>query len=150
MKSWLIWKDPDARKDWRQAEKGTTEDETAGWHHWLDARVFGWTLGVGDGQGCVRWFMGSQRVRHDWVTGLNWAELSLALRPCLTEVANKCSFLLMGVLHTLVLWPWPSVRYREPRGPSEAVISVSFCSSYLGVRLIFQEKSVLTYMSDII
>ena len=50
VKSWLIWKDPDAGKDWGQ-EKGTTEDEMAGWHHWDNGHVFGWTLGVGDGQG---------------------------------------------------------------------------------------------------
>ena len=39
-KSWLIWKDPDAGKDWRQEEKGTTEDEVAGWHHWLSGHEF--------------------------------------------------------------------------------------------------------------
>ena len=39
-KNWLIWKDPDAGKDWRQEEKGTTEDETVGWHHWRDGHVF--------------------------------------------------------------------------------------------------------------
>ena len=57
-KSWLIWKDPDAGKDWSQ-EKGTTEDEMAGWHHCLDGRESRWTLGVGDGQGglacCDSW-----------------------------------------------------------------------------------------------
>ena len=51
VKSWLIWKDPDAGKDWGQEEKGTTEDEMVGWHHWLDGHGFGWTPGVGDGQG---------------------------------------------------------------------------------------------------
>ena len=45
----LIWKDPDAGKDWRQEEKGTTEDELVGWHHRLNGHGFGWTLGVGDG-----------------------------------------------------------------------------------------------------
>ena len=52
-------KTPDAGKDWGQEEKGTTEDEMAGWHHWLDGHEFGWTLGVGDGQGglacCGSW-----------------------------------------------------------------------------------------------
>jgi len=43
-KSWLIWEDPDDRKDWGQEEKGTTEDEMDGWHHWLNERKFGWTL----------------------------------------------------------------------------------------------------------
>ena len=47
-KSWLIGKDSDAGKDWRQEEKGTTEDEMVGWHHWLNGHEFGWALGVGD------------------------------------------------------------------------------------------------------
>ena len=52
VKKWLIWKDPDAGKDWRRlGEKGTTGDEMAGWHHRLDGREFEWTPGVGDGQG---------------------------------------------------------------------------------------------------
>ena len=50
-KSWLTGKDPDAGRDWGQEEKGTTEDEMAGWHHRLDGHEFEWTLGVGDGQG---------------------------------------------------------------------------------------------------
>ena len=49
-KSWLIWKDPDAGKDWRQEEKGTTEDKMVGWHHRLNGHGFGLTPGVGDGQ----------------------------------------------------------------------------------------------------
>ena len=48
-KSWLIVKDPDAGRDWGQEEKGPTEDEMAGWHHWLDGRESEWTPGVGDG-----------------------------------------------------------------------------------------------------
>ena len=79
MKSWLIWKDPDAGKDWRWEEKGTSEDETVGWHHWLNGHEFGWTPGVGDRQGslacCSPW---SQRVGHDWVTELT--ELNHSLR----------------------------------------------------------------------
>ena len=51
VKSWLTGKDPDAGRDWGQEEKGTTEDEMAGWHHRLDGHEFEWTLGVGDGQG---------------------------------------------------------------------------------------------------
>ena len=58
-KNWLIGKDPDAGKDWRQEEKGTTEDEIVGWHHHLNGHEFEWTPGVGDGQGglscCIPW-----------------------------------------------------------------------------------------------
>ena len=51
MQSWLFWKDPDAGKDWGQEDKGKTEDEMVGWHHQLNGHEFGWTPGVGDGQG---------------------------------------------------------------------------------------------------
>ena len=58
-KNWLIWKDPDAEKDWRLEEKGTTEDEIVEWHNQLNEREFELTLGVGDGQGglacCSPW-----------------------------------------------------------------------------------------------
>ena len=50
-KSWLFGKDLDAGRDWGQEEKGMTEDEMAGWHHWLDGREAEWTPGVGGGQG---------------------------------------------------------------------------------------------------
>ena len=72
-KNWLIWKDPDSGKDWRQEEKGTTENEMVGWHHQLNGHEFEWTPRIGDGQGRpgVLQSMGSQRVRHDWVTELD-------------------------------------------------------------------------------
>ena len=75
-KSWLIGKDSDAGRDWGQEEKGTTEDEMAGWHHWLDGSESEWTPGVGDGQGglacCDSW---GRRVGHDWATDLIWSDL---------------------------------------------------------------------------
>ena len=52
-KNWLFRKDPDAGKDWRQEEKGITEDEMVGWHHWVDGHEFEQAPGVGDGQGKV-------------------------------------------------------------------------------------------------
>ena len=51
VKSWLIWKDPDAGKDWGQEEKGTTEDEMVGWHHWLNGHEFVETPKNSEGQG---------------------------------------------------------------------------------------------------
>ena len=72
-KNWLIRKDPDARKDWRQEEKGTTEDEMVGWHHWLDGHEFERAPGFGDGQGSLAWCSArSCRVGHDCATELNW------------------------------------------------------------------------------
>ena len=53
VKNWLTGKDPDAGKDWRQEEKGMTEDEMVGWHHWLNGHEFEQALGVGDGQGSL-------------------------------------------------------------------------------------------------
>ena len=72
-KNRLIGKEPDAGKDWRQEEKGTTEDEMVGWHHLLNGRVWissgswWWT-----GKPGMLQSMGSQRVGHDWATVLNW------------------------------------------------------------------------------
>ena len=75
VKIWLIWKDPDAVKDWRQEGKGTTQDEMVGWHHWLDWHEFEWALGDGDGQGglacCSSWGC-KGLVMTEW---LNWTEL---------------------------------------------------------------------------
>ena len=72
--SWLIWKDPDAGKDWGQEEKGTTEDEMAGWHHQLNGHGFGWTPRVGDGQGglvcCGSWGHNDS----DTTEQLNWTD----------------------------------------------------------------------------
>ena len=48
--NWLLGKDPDAGKDWRQGEKGMTEDEMVGWHHWLEGHEFEQSPGVDDGQ----------------------------------------------------------------------------------------------------
>ena len=71
-KSWLIGKDPDAGRDWGQEEKGTTEDEMAGWHHWLNGGESEWTPGVGDGQAgracCDSW----GRKESDTTERLNW------------------------------------------------------------------------------
>ena len=75
VKSWLIGKDFDAGRNWGQEKKGMTEDEMAGWHHWLDGREFEWTPGVGDRQGglvcCYSWGH-KESDTTDW---LNWTEL---------------------------------------------------------------------------
>jgi len=76
VKSWLIRKDSDAGRDWGQEEKGTTEDEMAGWHHWLDGHESEWTPGVGDGQEglvcCDSW----GHKESDMTEILNWTELN--------------------------------------------------------------------------
>ena len=68
------WTRPWCCKDWGQEEKGTTEDEMVGWHHWLNGQEFGWTPGVGDGQGGLACYSSwGCRVGHDWATELNWS-----------------------------------------------------------------------------
>ena len=73
-KSWLLWKDSDAGKVWEEEEKGTTENEIAGWHHRLNGHRFGWTPEVSDGQGglvcCGSW----GRKELDTTEWLNWTE----------------------------------------------------------------------------
>ena len=77
----LIGKDPEAGKDWGQEEKGTTEYEMVGWHHQLDGHFFGWSPGVGDGQGglacCGSW----GHKESDTTEPLNWAE-------CISKMNN--------------------------------------------------------------
>ena len=98
-KSWLIWKDPDAGKDWGQEEKGRTEDEMVGWHHQLNGRAVGWTQGVGDGQGgllcCGSW----GRKESDTTERLNWTEHLL-------QFMGDCprSYFLVQSFYELNLW----------------------------------------------
>ena len=94
VKSWLIGKDSDAGRDWGQEEKGTTEDEMAGWHYWLDGRESQWTPGVGDGQGglacCDSWGL----KELDMTERLNWTELtdSQSTVPSIEECAGALRF----------------------------------------------------------
>ena len=77
-KSWLIWKYPDAGKDWGQEEKGMIENEMVGWHHWLNGHGFGWTLRVGDGQGGLA-CRGSWGCKEsDTTEQLNWTDWDTA------------------------------------------------------------------------
>ena len=121
----LLEKTPDAGKDWRQEDKGTTEDEMVGWHHWLDGHEFEQAPGVGEGQeSLVCWSPWGRRVRHKWV--LNWTEASLMIITencssgitfCLYWSARKAicpkdSKPLHNMTHSLlrkrstVTWPW--------------------------------------------
>ena len=76
VKSWLTGKDPDSGKDCRQEEKGEKEDEMVGCHHRLNGRGFGWTPGVGDGQGglafCSSWGH-KESDTTEWLNWLNWS-----------------------------------------------------------------------------
>ena len=125
-KSWLIRKDPDAGNGWRQEEKGMTEDEMAGWHHWLNGHEFEQALGEGEGQGglvcCSPW----HHKESDTTEWLNWTEIlpliyvvrmfsNLCMSICL--VISKSSVLivhakLLQLCQTL--WNGWTVAYQEP------------------------------------
>ena len=112
-KSWLIGKDPDAGKDWGQEEKRTTEDEMVGWHHQLDGHEFGWTLGVGDGQGglvcCSPW----ARKESDTSEWLSWTEIKTSVGTLEISIALYLVNL-PEILHRNVFWlpvAMPSLSY---------------------------------------
>ena len=104
-KSWLTGKDPDAGKDWGQEEKGMTEDEMVGWHHWFNGRGFGWTLGVGDGQGglacCGSW----GRKELDMTERLNWTEIAWN-GPLVSLVFLKRCLVFPILLFSSISLPW--------------------------------------------
>ena len=104
VKSWLIWKDPAAGKDWGQ-EKGATEDEMVQWHHQLNGREFEWTPGVGDVQGglacCDSW----GHKESDMTEQLNWTELDYPLCFWTTVHFNLYNIILNdGDMESLLLF----------------------------------------------
>ena len=74
VKSWLIRKDRDTGKDWRQEEKGTTEDEMVAWHHQRDGHEFEQASGIGDGQGSLACCSPRGHKESDMTERLNWTE----------------------------------------------------------------------------
>ena len=123
-KNWLLWKDPDARKDWRWEEKGTTEDEVIGWHHRLNGHDFEQALGAGDGQGSMACYncnsMGLQRVGCAWATELNWAKRNwscvwLSATPwTVAHQAPLSTGILQARILEWVLCPNPGIKPRCP------------------------------------
>ena len=91
VKSWLIGKDSDAGRDWGQEEKGTTEDEMAGWHHRLNGYESEWTLGAGDGQGglacCDSWGC----KESDTTERLNWTDSEVSNLTHISYVTEMSS-----------------------------------------------------------
>ena len=105
VKTWFIWKDPDAGKDWGREEKGTTEDEMVGWHHQLDGHVWvdSWSWWWTGRPGVLR-FMGSPRVGHDWATELNWTLTYGWIFFYMCFVILNCKLIFKGTLRkSLVL-----------------------------------------------
>ena len=92
-KSWFIWKDPGAGKDWGQEEKGTTEDEMVGWHHQLYGHEFEQALGIGDGQGSLVCCSPCGHKELDKTERLNWTELNWSVTICKLRVNYMLAFL---------------------------------------------------------
>ena len=116
-KNWLIWKDPDAGKDWRWEEKGVTEDEVVRWHHWLNGHEFEWTLGVGDEQGGLVCRSPWGRKELDMTEQLNWTELNV--------VSWKLGNLRSGYWHGIWVSRWgPSFSYADGY-----LLTVYFCGA---------------------
>ena len=105
VKGWLIWKDPDAGKDWGHEEKGTTEDEMVGWHHWLNGHGFGWIPGVGDGQGglacCGSWGRRVGTRLSNWIELKHTKKLAVmhGEHPSTYHVNLYLTFLLYMIYH---------------------------------------------------
>ena len=110
--SWLIGKDSDAGRDWGQEEKGMTEDEMAGWHHWVDGHEFEWTLGVGDGQVGLACCNSWGHKGSDTTEWLNWTELTL------NQVSLKSSFphsLCIPIWFYVVAWLKQVLNNTQPK-----------------------------------
>ena len=122
-KSWLIGKDPDAGRDCGQEEKGTTEDEMAGWHHRLDGRESEWTPGVGDGQGGLACCNSWGRKESDTTERLNWTELNC-------NISRK---ILLGVLWVQNLIYITFEENRNLYNMKSEVTNMIYSSNYLGL-----------------
>ena len=154
-KNWLIGKDSDAGKDWRQEEKGMTEDEMVGWYHRLNGHGFGWTPGVGEGQGslvcCSPWshkeldtteWLKWLTERIFWYFILNSEDFRLDLKSSLLEFNcftmlcwflqyNKVNQLSVQSLSRVQLFatPWTAVHQASRPSPTPGGYSNSCPSS---------------------
>ena len=100
-KSWHTGKDPDAAKDWRQEEKGTTEDEMVGWHRWLNGHEFEQTLGDGEGQEI--WYAAVHGVAKIQTCFSNWTTTTFSLLQCLLPIFSPDWFLNRCILVLYVI-----------------------------------------------
>ena len=126
VKSWLIWKVSDAGKDWGQEEKGMTEDEMVGWHHWLNGHGFGWTSEAGDGQRGLVCSSSWGRKESDTTEQLNWTKLN-------TETFN------MLYTYKDTMRGWRKEKYPQHEGvkKQEKITTLQFSSVRLIIKTVF-------------
>ena len=111
-KNWLLRKDPDAGKDWRQEEKGKTEDEMVGWNHQLDGHEFEQAPGISDGQGSLVCCSAWGHKESDMTEGLNWTEKTCTQKIIrhwwnkLKTIQTNGKFYLSYWLEELILLKW--------------------------------------------
>ena len=139
-KSWLTGKDSVAGRDWGQQEKGTTEDELAGWHHWLDGRESEWTPGVGVGQGGLACCNSWGRKESDTTEQLFWSDLiwfNIALyriEPCFHHQSHSQLGVVFALVHPFIL-----------SGVISLLISSSISVTYQPGEFIFQCPIFLSF-----
>ena len=95
-KSWLIGKNPDAGKDWGQGEKGMSEDEMVGWHHWLSGHGFGWTLELVMDTEALRAAVHGVTKSGTWLN--NWTELKV-IQNQRHHIKIQCKYKIKGLLY---------------------------------------------------
>ena len=112
VKSWLIWKDPDAGKEWGQEEKGRAENEMVVWHHQHNGHGFGWTLGVGNGLGGLV-YCGSWGWKESNTTQrLNWTELlGMKVMTNLDSILKSRDITLSTKVHVVKAMVFPVVMH---------------------------------------
>ena len=139
----FAWKVPlvslifDAWKDWGQEKKGTTEDEMAEWHHWLDGRKTEWTLEVGDGQGGLACCNSWGRKESDTTERLNWTELRLVI-----DILPRTKHLLISWLQS------PSAVILDPKKIKSLTVSIvlpSICHEVMGLEAMNLVFSMLSF-----
>ena len=108
---WLIRKDSDAGRDWGQEEKGTTEDEMDGWHHWLDGCDSQWTLGVGDGQGGLA-------CCHSW--GCKDSDMTEWL--IWSDDVHDCKLIVLWEMKVKKLWSHLEPEKKKAAGTSNKIV----------------------------
>ena len=150
VKNWLIGKDPEAGTDWRQEDKGTTEDEIVGWHHQINGHEFEQVLGVGDGQPDVLQSIGLHRVWHDWATELNWKnEVKVKFAQSCSTPCDPMYYTVHGILQARILewvaFPFPR-ESSQPRDQTHVSCITGRFFTSLATRVGWKSQAILCYL----